>query len=319
MAIPEKQQKWLRENCSNFLYAFIPEASLKYFTQFGNIIATKRKNQIWTINILANKHKVSYRDVETQISNYIKEIYGATPADILIALANGQTVAGKNWRKGIYGIGAISTVEDIENGKNDTFTNGFRVDTLTGDILNKNGQKVSDSKGEIYAVEKIPTGTNSSDYLNVRTKIGVTYQGKGFSLSSKAVFLKSSYDDVTSGRSTAPLKVFYVVDKQNYGDNTTNGVGQQVCPEDGEIWSNSGVWETILNKLLNWILSLFGVTTPKAEDTFINQSVDGFTPEVSNKKSGTSLSSLGLLAGGLLLAVNMGDDKKKKSKKNKKG
>lgn len=314
MAIPAKQQKWLKENCSNFLYAFIPEASLKYFTVHSNIIATKRKNQQWTINILANKHNVSYREVETQISNYIKEIYGMSPEDALIALANGETVAGKNWRKGIYGIGAIPTVNDIEMGKDDTFTNGYKVDTFTGHILNSSGKQVSNSTGEIYAVEKIPFGSNDYDYQNVRTKIGVTYIGKGFSLSSKAVFLKSSYDAVKSGQSKANLQVMYVVDKQNYGEATTNAAGAIVTAEDGEIWANSGVWETILNKLLNWILSLFGVTTPKAEDTVINQSVDGFTPEVSNKNSGTSIASLGLLAGGLLLAVNMGDDKKGKKK-----
>ncbi len=316
MALPEEKKQWLKENCSNFLYAFIPEASLKYFVKFGSIISKKRDNQIWTIKILANKHNMSYAEVETQISNYIKETYGKSPKDVLIALANGETVGGKNWRKGVFGIGAISTVADIKTGVDDTFSNGYKVDTFTGHILDAKGKQVSKSTGEIYAVEKIPHGKKESDYLNVRTKIGVTYQGKGFSLATKAVFLKSSYDDVKSGSSTAPLKLYYVVDKQNYGNSTTNAAGVKVTADDGEIWSNSAVWETILDKLLNWILSLFGVTTPKAEDTVINQSQDGFTPEVSNS-SNTSFASLGLLAGGLLLAVNLGDDKKKTKKSEK--
>lgn len=317
MAISNDRKAWMRNNCSNFLYAFIPKASLKYFTQFGPIIATKRENQQWMMNNIALKEKVTYREVETLLSNYIQEIYGRTPQDILIALARGESVGGKNWKKGIYGIGAVDTVNDINDAAL-TFSNGYKVDLTTGHILDKNGKRVSGTKNEIYTVEKIPFGTGATQYTNQCIKSGVTYTGKGFSLKSKAVFLKSQYDDVLAGKSTAGIKVYYVVDMQNYGSTTTNAANKTVTAEDGEIWGNSAVWETVLGKLLNWLLKLLGITTgPSTEDTVINQSVDGFTPEVSNKSNTTSMASIGLLAGGLLLAVNMGDSGKKKTKNKK--
>ncbi|MGM9818827.1 MAG: hypothetical protein ACI30B_07605 [Paludibacteraceae bacterium] len=314
MAISTERKTWMRNNCSNFLYAFIPKASLKYFTQFGSVIATKRENQQWMMNNIAIKEKVTYQEVETLLSNYIQEIYGQTPKDILIALARGESVGGKNWRKGIYGIGAVDTVDDINDAAL-TFTNGYKVDLTTGHILSSSGKRVSTTKNEIYTVEKIPFGTGATQYLNQRIKSGVAYTGKGFSLKSKAVFLKSQYDEVLSGKSKTGIKVYYVVDMQNYGSTTTNAAGKAVAAEDGEIWGNSAVWETVLGKLLDWLLKLLGVTTgPSAEDTVINQSVDGFTPEVSNSSNTMSMASVGLLAGGLLLAVNMGDSGKKKTK-----
>lgn len=323
MALSDKNKKWLRENCINFLYAFIPEASLKYFTKYSNVIATKRLNQIWTLENMRKKANVTYREVESQVANYIKDIYGRTPEDILIALANGESVGGKNWRKGIYGIGAlglnISIQEFLQTSKYFNFKNGYEVNPFTGDIIDNNGEVVSTSNSAweetinetLYTYRKNFNSYNRNELLEVSDKIvaGSSYQGKKISLTSKAVIL----NDI-SGKKI----VMYAVDTQTSGDTVIDSNGKEVSAENGSVWGNSASWESILDKIIEFLKELFGIDSPKKENTVINQKVDGFSPIVDNKKSsGTSFASLGLLAGGLLLAVNMGDDKKKGKKKGK--
>lgn len=82
-----------KDNCSNFLYIFIPENAVPYFQQNGgNIILQKRKNQIAYVTRAAQMSKYSYQELYNAIGDEITKVYGKTPNQILSDVANGKNV-----------------------------------------------------------------------------------------------------------------------------------------------------------------------------------------------------------------------------------
>lgn len=120
---------------TDFLYLW---ASDNFISQLGNkaqIIREKKYNQYQSLwkTMVENTDAKSSADLQKvydqwvdQIASEIKKIYGLTPAQILQKLAMGEDVLGKNWSKGVYGIGNTQLSFDQ--------TPGVFVEPTTGKI-----------------------------------------------------------------------------------------------------------------------------------------------------------------------------------------
>lgn len=121
---------------TDFLYLW---ASDGFISQLGNkskIVKEKKYNQYQTLwkTMVENTNAKSqeelqevYKSWTDKIASAIKDIYGLTPAQILEKLAMGEEVLGKNWDKGVYGIGASMQLTFDQ-------TAGMGVDYATGKI-----------------------------------------------------------------------------------------------------------------------------------------------------------------------------------------
>lgn len=118
-----------------YLYVFrdfyIDEAkTVKFLNTLGNkksIINGKGNNQEALIRntvVSERGNDDTYQEFLGELRNKIKEEYGMSPELILCKLANGETVAGKNWEKGVYGIGENENVAPA----------GCSVDPTTGKV-----------------------------------------------------------------------------------------------------------------------------------------------------------------------------------------
>lgn len=142
---------------TDFLYLW---ASDGFIAQLGNkakIIKQKKYHQyqsLWktmventSSNNQAELQEV-YKSWTDKIASAIKDIYGMSPATILEKLAMGENVLGKNWSKGIYGIGEVPTSFSQDQ--------TVSVDAISGKIL-KNGVVV-ENQIAIYGADGIVAG-----------------------------------------------------------------------------------------------------------------------------------------------------------------
>lgn len=81
-----------KDNCSNFLYIFIADDAAREV--FGNapVILKKRQNQIAYVTQAAKMSKYSYDELKKAIGDAIVEVYGKTPGEVLLDVANGKNV-----------------------------------------------------------------------------------------------------------------------------------------------------------------------------------------------------------------------------------
>lgn len=122
---------------TDFLYLW---ASDEFISQLGSkaqIIREKKYYQhqsLWrtmvdnTQSKNADELQKTYQSWAKQIAEAIKGIYGMTPAEILVKLAMGEPVLGKNWNEGVYG-GIGKTKLSFSQ------TTNVTVDGETGEIL----------------------------------------------------------------------------------------------------------------------------------------------------------------------------------------
>ena len=219
-----------------YLYVFrnfyIDEAkTVKFLNTLGNkksIIDGKGNNQEALIRnrvVSERGSEDTYQEFLGELRNKIKEEYGMSPELILCKLANGETVAGKNWEKGVYGIGENENENvapagcsvDPTTGKvkyNGTFLsqypvygnitkNGITTVGVIGYTAEKNGTTItsgvsSTGNYKLYSVgttnsQKFANGTNfkNADSSNLWASLGtyLPYIGMIFSLISGLVSL----------------------------------------------------------------------------------------------------------------------------------
>lgn len=84
-----------KANCSNFLYIFISDNAAKEVFGKSPIILQKRKNQMAYVSQAAQLTKYSYADIKNAIAEAIKELYGKTPAEVLLDVCEGKNVYSK--------------------------------------------------------------------------------------------------------------------------------------------------------------------------------------------------------------------------------
>lgn len=153
----------IRKNPINYLYVFAPDNFIDALgSKTAKIIRQKKLNQAKLLRNAAEGNNSTYDVWRDAVYNSIVDMYGMKPAEILVALAEGKDVAGKNWSKGVYGIGAVRQVNYNQN-------RGVTVDTKTGKIIGEgitnlspiysNGGKITgysatDAAGNVYTSAK---------------------------------------------------------------------------------------------------------------------------------------------------------------------
>lgn len=143
---------------TDFLYLW---ASDEFISQLGSkaqIIREKKYYQyqsLWrtmvdnTQSKNADELQKTYQSWTKQIADAIKGIYGMTPAEILVKLAMGESVLGKNWNEGVYG-GIGKTKLSFSQ------TTNMTVDGETGMIL-RDGE-VAPNQTAIYGADGTVSG-----------------------------------------------------------------------------------------------------------------------------------------------------------------
>ena len=296
MALTDKYQKQLKNAASNLIYAWISENNLKYFaSKYSQVIARKRAYQLQFMANIARQANVSGSEVTNYVENCIVEIYGKKPSEIVYLLAQGQTIAGRNWKRGIYGIGELSSGTTSFSGSD------YTVNSETGDILLNGKIMTKRRRCNTYQTEYIQT---YDDKGNLKTDKGRVY------LEGKTYYDKSSgksYSSVLNDE-TGKYEVRCVTD----GDTRIASDGRALSADACTFFENAQDFVTIIGNFLKNILAMFQITTITTEDIAVNQVDDGFEPETDD---GLSKASIGIIGGVALLALLAADkDKQPKLK-----
>lgn len=266
-----------KKHPANFLYIFADEKKfLQYIpVKYANIIRGKKANENKLLMLSAQKHKTTYDEYVSAIRQGFIDIYGITPAQALVELANGKTVAGKNWKQGVFGIGALKQAK---------FTGtSYSVDADTGEILD-NG---------------VPQPLDNTVYKEVN---GKTVPFQKFVYDNTTGYTFMSQLDESTGK-------YYATSKTDASGNITNALGAEMTTSD-----SASIWENVImfaQQFIEWLISLFSGTTTNTlteENTLPDQQADGFVTEAGFGEAGAIL--LALAAGGALIASG---SKKKKS------
>lgn len=269
----------------DFLYLW---ASDEFIAQLGNkakIIRAKKYNQYQTLwktmidNVDAGssaEYQEVYQSWLKQIEKAIQDTYGMAPATILRKLAMGESVVGKNWSKGVYGIGANVTTGFVQN-------SAVTVDAETGKIL-VNGAEAA-GQTPIIGDGGAITGYSYYDAAgNRQYQSGVTADG--------------TYGAVCY---SSP-------------DGVERATGGNFDPSEGGFWQNANNYMPLVNKIIEWLMSLFS-----KEDRVV-LTTDNTVPSQTEWVEPESDGNGGLIAGGLALAgiallTMEKPGKKKKTKK----
>lgn len=273
----------VRANAANFMYIFAPDAFLKAIpSKYAKIIRMKAANQKLLLQRSAEKYGSTLSAMESAAREGFIAQYGVTPIDALVTLANGGSVAGKNWKEGVFGIGALSN-------------------KFSGATVNDQEVTVNSSNGHIYVGNTDITDESKTVYQNIGDS-AVAYQL--FSKDDVLTFM-SQYNK-TTGKYYAQSYVDANGTKHNASGSTISN------SESGSVWENI-IFS--IQTFIDWLLSLFGYNssnTLNEENTLPNQKTDGFVYESGFGEAGAIL--LALAAGGALLALGGKGKKGKKTK-----
>lgn len=264
---------------ANFMYIFASDEFLNAIEKkHADVIRVKRANQKKLLMLSAQKYLGS-EDKYTQYTDAIREqfiaYFDCTPAEALVRLAQGKEVAGKNWAKGMYGIGVIKTKKFAGT--------GVTVQAETGDMWENNTP---------LSIDHVVYGDD-----------GTVCQKFAYDSISGNMYM-SQKDK--KGK-------WYAASYSNDNGQTLNASGITITGADsGSIWETIIL---NLGTFLEWLINLFGGSkkeTLSAENTLPDQQADGFVYESGIGEAGGIL--LALVAGGTLLATGALGGKKKKSK-----
>lgn len=279
----------------NFMYVFASKSYLKTLPRkYREIIRLKKANESYLLGLSVIKFENGY--TEEKLARWKEEIakafyndYAMKPEEALNVLAAGGQVAGKDWEKGVYGIGATKT--NTFNGANIN-GNPVTVDPDTGHIM-CGGQDLTNMDYTVF--EEVKGAATATVFMTAAEGSDQQF---------------SSYYDKKTGKYYAGT---YTMDGQKYkanGKKATNADAASVFENINFAFEN--IWEMIKK-----LLKALGVTINEetgepitAENTFPSQTGDGYHTE----ESGLGVAGIALvaLAGGALL---FGGLKPKKSKK----
>lgn len=268
MAVFKLSLEDVKSKPESFLYVFASDSFCKSLgTKACNIIVGKRANQRKILLQSAENAGVKMEDYTNAIRDGFVETYGMKPAEALVKLAQGEEVAGKNWAEGVYGVGALY---------NSQFTQDLNV-------------SVSPETGKILVGGTEAAGQNAIIANNCPNNV----QGYSYTDPSTGATYSSRYRKVK--------KAYYAHLYADKDGNKYLSSGTKASSADGSIWENTF---TILEKLVNWILSLFGGTSTSttlisSENTAPSQT-DGFTTQHAGVST-VGVVLLAALAAGTLL------------------
>lgn len=255
-----------KQHPSEFLYIFATDEFLQYIdARHRATIVGKRANQYKVLLLSAKHYNVTPETYTNAIRAGFIDIYDMTPAQALVTLAQGGEVAGKNWAKGVYGIGALKRSDFVQDPT-------ISVDPVTGAIL-KSGVKVSNDSTAIYGrVKGAVTATNYSYNVDGKTYTSQLINGK------------------------------YYAGQYSYGDLLQNADGKAISAADSSsIWESVLMW---LDELWEKIVALFASDEEKeirqiTPENTVPQQSDGFVTE-----AGISSSTLFLALGATAIVAS---------------
>lgn len=226
-------------------------------------IAQKAANQRKLLNNIYGSKKEFEEKGYTEIAAAIEAQYGMTPVTILKKLLAGETVAGKNWKEGIYGVGSSNSDGFIQN-------SNVKVNTETGMITNKGasmGQGIAtyDKKGNAVGYSFTDQdGTQYSSRYDKRTK---KWYSNTYSNSEGM-----AYSDGTK-----------------YEASTSSSV-----------WENINTAMPIVQKFIEWLASIFNFTPITKKNTIPAQ--EEFIDRTGGKTNLSTIGIIGMaLIGGYLI------------------
>lgn len=267
----------------DFLYIWASDGFIAQLGSKAKIIKQKKYNQYQTLwktmveNVKADDQaglQEAYDSWVEKIGQAIYDTYGYTPVQILERLALGEEVLGKNWKQGIYGIGDVRS----------TFSqnSAVTVDSATGKIL----------VGGVEAQGQVPVlgGGVVTGYSYYNRTENRQYQSGVNSSGQYGAVCYSSPDGVFSAD------------------------GSNFDPSKGSFWQNANNYMPMVNKIIEWIMSIVGSFTGNRVVLTQDNTVPAQTEWVEEESNGGML-----VAGGLALAgiVFLTMEKPKNKKKNK--
>lgn len=267
----------IKEACTSpasFMYVWADDQKfLPYIeARHREIIRGKKKNQVKILMLSADKYLKDpnrWTEYAEAIKKAFIDAFGMTPFNALCVLAEGGTVAGKNWNEGVYGVGSLYTSEfsgyEINGQK-------VIVDPTDGRILKGSVDITDASKDVIGAGGKITDRYSRGE--------SVTFHSHYYKI-KKAWYAQSWSDD-----------------NGEFSARTGNAISSI---DSSDIWSDI---EMLLNKFVEWLTSLFVKDEDKkepitAENTLPSQKGDGFVQQ-AGMSTGAKI-ALALAAGGALL------------------
>lgn len=280
----------VKQNPQMFMYIWVTEAFKNPRVELGRyakIILAKQQNELKVIRLSAEKFNRKPQDYIDAIRDSFYEAFGMYPPEALQRLALGQTIAGKNWAKGVYGVGALT---DSWTGTN------ISVDNATGKIL-QGGVEVPGQSASYSAV-----GKNKINGYTV-TIDGITYSSR------------------------CRNKKYFAGLKADSNGIKYNPDGTKAKTADlSSLWEGCQlVWNAFVEWLVNVFSNLDAGDKKEVlnqTNTFPSQVNDGMATqsssltEVLSANSGLILLALG--AGTLLATGGLPGMKKKKGKKSRK-
>lgn len=267
---------YLKKCPIDFIYVFTDDNFLSLVAKYisaksANTIQAKRENQRkYLANLYNGYAKINYEEV----SGLIEDQYGYTPEQILSKLLKGETVAGKNWKEGVYGVGKVRQDGFKQNDQ-------LVVNKATGEISNRTGS----------------TYTGIATYDNKGNILGYNYQidGKCY----------TSIYDKSTGEYYA--NTFGDGDLMQYADGTT-----YTPSSASNIWEAVNTSISLLTKFIEWIASLIQGFKPISTKNTIPQQSELLTPATQSSPTLSSVGIVAAaLFGGYLLLGN-GSKKKRK-------
>lgn len=270
---------------TDFLYLWASDGFISQLGSKSKIVKEKKYNQYQTLwkTMVENTNAKSqeelqevYKSWTNQIASAIKDIYGLTPAQILEKLAMGEEVLGRNWDKGVYGIGA---------GMQLTFdqTPGVGVDYASGKITYQGVEL--ENQTPIYGADGNVTGYSAMYGAN-------QYQSYGYN-GAYGAYSYSTPDGVIQ-----------------------NPTGNSLSASGSSFWQNSANYMPIIERLLDWIMSFFGGSLQGRTVLTQQNTAPKQTEWVSEESDNGGLLAGGLVLGALaFMSMDKPKNKKKKQQK----
>lgn len=191
----------------DYLYLWASDEFISKLGSKARIIKQKKYNQyqsLWKTVVMNNESASAdelqelYQQWTSEIASAIKDTYGYTPGEILVRLAMGQEVAGKNFKNGVYGVGNTPTTSFVQN-------SSVQVNPLTGVVMQnglpmQNQTAVYGSDGSVIGYSTQVGGEQYQSYfvggqynaLSFSNSDGVQYANGGAFNASNASFWQNA-------------------------------------------------------------------------------------------------------------------------------
>ena len=274
----------------DFLYLWASDSFISQLGSKANIIKQKKYYQYQTLwKVMAENEKFSSTDEGQEIYNRwvkelgeaIKEVYGITPAEILRKLALGEEVAGKNFKKGVYGVGGSTNTSFVQN-------SNYQVNPTTGQIMAGDGGSMK-------------------DLLHQTPIYGQDGKVSGYSYSVGGTQYQSTYNN---GQ--------FVALSYSTESGVQNASGGAFDASKGSFWQNANNYMPMINSVLSGLTSIVNTYFPGNTVLTQQNTVPSQTEWVDTGSDNSGLWVVGGLAAVGVALLGFGKRGKNKKKANNK-